>query len=67
MVSGKIRWFSDPLGYGFIERDDGQSVFVHYTEIPQASGVERLRPGQQVEFEIHQTLQGPQATRVNRK
>ena len=65
MALGKIRWFSGPLGYGFIERDDGQTFFVHYTAL-QPHDPQRVRTGERVEFEIHETPRGPQATKVNR-
>ena len=62
---GKVRWFSGPLGYGFIERDDGQAFFVHYTAL-HLRDPQPIRLGERVEFEIHDTLRGPQATNVNR-
>jgi CspA family cold shock protein len=62
---GKIRWFSNPLGYGFIERDDGEAVFVHYTALHQRDP-QPIRQGERVAFEVHETLRGPQATNVNR-
>jgi CspA family cold shock protein len=65
MAVGKVRWFSGPLGYGFIERDDGKSFFVHYTALHEHDP-QPIRTGEQVEFEIHEGLQGPQATHVNR-
>ena len=63
---GKVRWFSRPLGYVFIERDDdGKSFFVHYTAL-HLREPQPIRTGERVEFEIHETLRGPQATNVNR-
>jgi CspA family cold shock protein len=62
---GKVRWLSGPLGYGFIERDDGTSYYVHYTQLDRRS--ERpLVPGERVEFEIELGTRGPQATHVTR-
>ena len=63
---GKIRWFSGPLGYGFIERDDGQTFYVHYTALQPREPQPLVQTGERVEFEIHETPRGPQATRVNR-
>jgi len=60
---GKVRWFSAPLGYGFIEQDDGTSVYVHYTALPNDER-ERLRAGKRVEFDVDQTARGPQAVHV---
>jgi len=64
MALGKIRWFSNPLGYGFIERDDGQSFYVHYTDINEKDPA-RIKPGERVEFEIQERPLGPQARHVN--
>jgi len=60
---GKVRWFSTPLGYGFIERDDGTSVYVHYTAVPNDTR-DRLRAGEMVEFDVDQTPRGLQAVHV---
>lgn len=60
---GKVKWFTDVGGYGFIERSDGPDVFVHYTSIIG----EQFRPlneGDVVEFELVQGAHGPQATSV---
>lgn len=65
-IVGKVRWFSHPLGYGFIERDDGKSYFLHYTAL-QPSESQRIRTGQRVEFEAQEHgARGPQATHVTR-
>ena len=50
MIKGKVKWFNDAKGYGFIERDEGGDVFVHYSAI-QAKGFRTLTEGQEVEFE----------------
>ena len=60
---GRIKWFSDAKGYGFIEQEDGEDVFVHYSTI-QGEGFKTLSEGQQVEFEFTQGPKGLQATKV---
>ncbi len=63
MIKGKVKWFNDAKGYGFIERDEGGDVFVHYSAI-QSSGFRTLTEGQEVEFEIVEGEKGPQASTV---
>ncbi len=60
---GRIKWFSEAKGYGFIERDEGDDVFVHYSSI-QMEGFKTLAEGQEVEFEVVQGTKGPQAENV---
>jgi len=60
---GRIKWFSEAKGYGFIEREEGDDVFVHYTAI-SAEGFRTLAEGQEVEFEVVQGAKGPQAENV---
>jgi CspA family cold shock protein len=62
-VQGRINWFNNTKGYGFIERDDGPDVFVHYTGI-LGEGYKTLDEGDAVEFEIVQGPKGPQAANV---
>ena len=62
-VKGKVKWFSNVKGYGFIEQDGGQDVFVHYSMI-QGDGYKSLVEGDAVDFEIVQGEKGPQATNV---
>jgi len=62
-VIGTIKWFSSEKGYGFIAREDGPDVFIHYTAI-QAEGFRTLEEGQRVEFTIEDSPKGPQAASV---
>lgn len=62
-MQGKVKWFNNSKGYGFIGRDDGPDVFVHYSGIV-AEGYRALQEGDAVEFEIVQGAKGPQAAKV---
>jgi len=64
-LKGKVKWFSAEKGYGFIQREDGEDVFVHFSAI-QEEGYRALEEGQEVEFEIVEGDRGPQAAKVRR-
>ncbi|HKL74660.1 MAG: cold shock domain-containing protein [Bacillota bacterium] len=65
MYTGKVKWFDSKKGYGFIEREDGDDVFVHFSAI-QDDGFKSLEDGEEVEFEIVEGDRGPQAENVNK-
>lgn len=62
-MHGKVKWFSAEKGYGFIEREDGGDVLVHFSAI-QEDGFKSLAEGQEVEFDIVEGARGPQAANV---
>ena len=65
MPTGKVKWFNDSKGYGFIERDGGRDVFVHFSAIG-GDGFKSLAEGQMVEFEVTDGPKGPQAANVTK-
>lgn len=65
MVQGTVKWFSGQKGYGFITKDDGQDVFVHFSAI-QGDGFRTLQQGERVNFEITEGPKGLQAANVTR-
>lgn len=62
---GKVKWFNNAKGYGFIERENGEDVFVHYTAIA-GEGYKSLDEGQAVQFEVVEGKKGLQATNVSK-
>ncbi len=62
-MTGKVKWFDEKKGYGFISTDDGKDIFVHFSAI-QAEGFKNLNEGDLVEFEVNEGDRGPQASRV---
>ncbi|WP_413541980.1 cold shock domain-containing protein [Brevibacillus sp. WF146] len=65
IVIGKVKWFNAEKGFGFIEREDGDDVFVHFSAI-SGTGFKSLDEGQKVEFDVVQGNRGPQAANVIR-
>lgn len=63
MNEGTVKWFNSEKGFGFIEREDGDDVFVHFSAI-QSEGFKTLEEGQNVEFDIVEGERGPQAANV---
>ena len=63
MIEGTVKWFNGSKGYGFIEREDGDDVFVHYSAI-LGEGFRNLEEGQRVEFTVEQGAKGEQAASV---
>jgi len=65
MTKGKVKWFNENKGYGFIEREDGPDVFVHFTAI-QGEGFKTLAEGEVVEFEVVEGEKGAQAANLRK-
>ncbi|HOI94719.1 MAG TPA: cold-shock protein [Syntrophobacter fumaroxidans] len=65
MAEGRVKWFNDQKGYGFIETGSGPDVFVHHSSI-EGVGFKTLSEGQEVSFEIEKGAKGPQAVRVKK-
>jgi CspA family cold shock protein len=63
--AGKVKWFNESKGYGFIEREDGADVFVHYTNIV-GKGFRTLKENEEVEFEVNEGPKGLQAVNVEK-
>lgn len=65
MENGKVKWFNGEKGFGFIEREGGEDVFVHFSAI-QGEGYKTLEEGQAVTFDVEQGNRGPQAANVRK-
>ena len=65
MATGKVKWFNDSKGFGFVEVDDGTDAFVHHSEI-QGDGYKSLAEGEAVDFDVIQGEKGPKATNVRK-
>lgn len=65
MPVGKVKWFNDSKGYGFIEQENGEDVFVHFSAIKQ-DGFKSLKQGEKVRFDIVYGPKGPQAANVTK-
>ena len=66
METGTVKWFNNAKGYGFISREDGTDVFVHYTAIESNGEYRTLNEGEQVEFEVTESPKGLQAVSVKK-
>jgi len=65
-MNGKVKWFNDKKGFGFIETENDGDIFVHYSGIEESGGFRSLKEGEEVTFEIEQSPKGPQAIKVKR-
>jgi len=65
MIEGTVKWFNDSKGFGFIEQENGDDVFVHHSAI-NGDGFKSLEEGERVTFEVEQGQKGPAATNVTR-
>ncbi len=65
MMKGTVKWFNESKGFGFIEKEGGGDVFVHYSEI-ETEGYKTLAEGEEVSFDVEDSPKGPKATHVTR-
>ena len=65
VATGKVKWFNDKRGYGFISQDDGQDIFAHYSSI-EGSGFKTLSEGETVTFDVEESSRGPEAKNIQR-
>jgi len=65
LAEGRVKWFNEKKGYGFIEQEDGQDLFVHYSSINSA-GFKTLMEGERVSFDVEESDRGPVAKNVNK-
>ncbi len=65
MAEGIVKWFSDKKGFGFIEQEDGNDIFVHHSAIDEA-GFRTLKEGDRVSFDVEQGTKGPAAAKVKK-
>lgn len=63
MATGKVKWFNDTKGFGFIEQSNGEDLFVHFSSV-QGDGFKSLKEGEEVSFEVTKGAKGLQATNV---
>ena len=66
MVRGKVKWFNEAKGFGFITQEGGEDVFVHFSAIEGTSGFKTLADGDEVEFEVQRGPKGLQASKVRK-
>lgn len=66
MSEGKVKWFNESKGFGFIEQEDGKDIFVHHSSIQGQEGFKSLTQGDRVSFEVGDGLKGPAAANVRK-
>ncbi len=65
-LHGRVKWFNNEKGYGFIEREEGEDVFAHYSSIKSEEPYKVLKKGDLVEFEIEESEKGPKAVHIHK-